>query len=93
MIILDDILMAPVRSIAWIFRSVHKAVEDEQAQEQTDLRTRLSDLYQELERGEITEEQFDEQESQLLDRLDALKAAQEGAGPAPHETGPGGENR
>ncbi|ABF89824.1 putative gas vesicle protein GvpG [Myxococcus xanthus DK 1622] len=93
MIILDDILMSPVRSIAWIFRSVHKAVQDEQAQEQTDLRTRLSDLYQELERGEITEEQFDEQESQLLDRLDALKAAQEGAGPAPPETGPGGENR
>lgn len=93
MIILDDILMSPVRSIAWIFRSVHKAVQDEQAQEQTDLRTRLSDLHQELERGEITEEQFDEQESQLLDRLDALKAAQEGAGPAPPETGPGGENR
>jgi len=85
-IVLDDILMAPVRSIAWIFRSVHKAVQDEQAQEQTDLRTRLSDLYQELERGEITEEQFDEQESQLLDRLDALKEAQEGAEP-------GGENR
>ncbi|WP_426749824.1 gas vesicle protein GvpG [Myxococcus sp. Y35] len=93
MIILDDILMAPVRSISWIFRSVHKAVQDEQAKEQTDLRTRLSDLYRELERGEITEEQFDEQESQLLDRLDALKEAQEGAGPATPETGPGGENR
>ncbi|NOJ77684.1 gas vesicle protein GvpG [Myxococcus xanthus] len=93
MIILDDILMAPVRSIAWIFRSVHKAVQDEQAQEQTDLRARLSDLYRELERGEITEEQFDEQESQLLDRLDALKGAQEGAEPATPETGPGGEDR
>ncbi|WP_338865620.1 gas vesicle protein GvpG [Myxococcus stipitatus] len=93
MIILDDILMAPVRSIAWIFRSVHKAVQDEQAKEQTDLRARLSDLYRELERGEITEEQFDEQESQLLDRLDALKEARKGQGPAPPETGPGGENR
>ncbi|MCE9670118.1 gas vesicle protein GvpG [Myxococcus stipitatus] len=92
MIILDDILMAPVRSIAWIFRSVHKAVQDEQANEETDLRARLSDLYQELERGEITEEQFDEQESRLLDRLDALKEEKEGAGPATPGTGPGGEN-
>ncbi|GHG94850.1 gas vesicle protein GvpG [Comamonas sp. JC664] len=81
MIVLDDILMAPVRSIAWIFRSVHKAVQDEQSNEESDLRARLSDLYRELERGEITEEQFDAQESKLLDRLDALKAQEEaGAG-------------
>jgi len=90
LIILDDILMAPVRSISWIFRSVHRAVQDEQAQEQTDLRTRLSDLYRELERGELTEEQFDEQESRLLDRLDALKGARK---PAEPDTGPGGANR
>lgn len=73
MILLDDVLMAPGRSIMWIFRSVHRAVQDEMSQEDTHLRAQLTDLYQRLERGEITEEQFDEQEGPLLDRLDALK--------------------
>lgn len=60
-------------ALMWIFRSVHRAAMDELSNERRNIRARLSELYQELERGEITEAQFDEKERPLLDRLDQLK--------------------
>lgn len=59
--------------LMWIFRAVHRAARDELSNERRNIRARLSELYQQLERGEITEEQFDDQEKPLLDRLDELK--------------------
>ena len=59
--------------VMWIFRAVHRAAKDELENEGKNIRARLSELYQQLERGEITEAQFDEKEGPLLDRLDELK--------------------
>lgn len=59
--------------LMWIFRAVHRAAKEELANERRNIRARLSELYQELERGEITEDQFDAKEKPLLDRLDELK--------------------
>lgn len=59
--------------LMWIFRAVHRAVNEELENEEKNIRTRLSDLYRQLEQGEITEEQFGEEEKRLLDRLDELK--------------------
>ena len=73
MILLDDILLAPGRGIMWIFRSIHKAVEEEMTNERTHTRDRLSELYLQLERGELTEEQFEKEEALLLDRLEQLE--------------------
>lgn len=61
-----------VFGLMWIFRAVHRAAQEELANERRNLRARLSELYRELERGEITEAQFDEEERRLLDRLDRL---------------------
>lgn len=61
-----------VGALMWIFRAVHRAAKDELANEKGNIRARLSDLYRQLERGEIEEEEFDEEEARLLDRLDEL---------------------
>jgi len=74
LILLDDLLLAPGKSIMWIFRSVHRAATEELEHEGTNIRAELSDLYRQLERGEITEAQFDARERTLLDRLDDLEA-------------------
>jgi len=78
-LILGDILLSPGKGLMWIFRSIHHAVEDAREQESTNVRAQLTELYQELERGELTEEQFDEQEKVLLDRLDQMKEEEQGA--------------
>lgn len=59
--------------VMWIFRAVHRAAKEELEHEHRNIRANLSNLYQQLERGEITEDQFDEKEKPLLDRLDELK--------------------
>jgi ribosomal protein L29 len=72
MLLVDDILFSPVKGIMWIFRQIHELAEEELAGEADRIRESLTDLYMQLETGEITEEEFEQQEAVLLDRLDAL---------------------
>ena len=73
MFLVDDILMAPARGLLWIFKEIHHAVEEEQANEAEAITTKLSELYMMLETGQMTEAEFDAAEKTLLDRLDAIK--------------------
>ena len=73
MFLVDDILMAPARGLFWIFKEIHHAVEEEQANEAEAITTKLSELYMMLETGQMTELEFDAAEKTLLDRLDAIK--------------------
>jgi hypothetical protein len=72
MLLVDDILFSPVKGIQWIFKEVHKLAEEELSGESDRIRESLVELYMRLETDQITEEEFDRQESGLLDRLDAL---------------------
>lgn len=72
MLIVDDILLFPVRGINWIFKQIHEIAEEELAGEADRLRESLTELYMMLETGQISEAEFDAQEKALLDRLDAL---------------------
>lgn len=72
MLIIDDILLFPVRSVLWIFREVHKAAQQELATEADAITAELSELYMLLETGRISQEKFDAQEKELLDRLDKI---------------------
>ena len=74
MFIVDDILLCPVRGILFVFREIHNAAHQEFANEAEAVRNELRDLYMMLETARITEEEFDAQESGLLDRLDAIEA-------------------
>jgi len=73
MLLIDDILSFPVRSILWVFKEIHHAVEEEQANEADAITAKLSDLYMMLETGQMTEAEFDAAEKALLDRLDVIK--------------------
>lgn len=72
MLLVDDILFSPIKGINWIFKEIHKLAEEELSGEADRIRESLTELYMQLETGQITEEEFDHQESDLLDKLDAL---------------------
>ncbi len=78
MFLIDDILLAPARGLFWIFKEIHHAVEEEQANEAEAITTKLSELYMMLETGQMTEAEFDAAEKALLDRLDAIKERADG---------------
>jgi hypothetical protein len=74
MLIIDDLLFFPVRSILWTFREIYNAAQEEQANEAEAITAELSDLYMMLETGKITEAEFDQREKELLDRLEEVQA-------------------
>lgn len=78
MLLVDDLLLAPFSSLLWIFKELHKAVQQEAAGEADAVTRALSELYMQLETGAITEEEFAIQETRLLDRLEAIRHREEG---------------
>lgn len=79
MLLVDDLLLAPVRGLLWIFGKIHEAAQEEIAGEADAITQELRELYMMLETGRITEAEFDARERTLLDRLEAIQAR--GSGP------------
>ncbi|MCF7668215.1 MAG: gas vesicle protein GvpG [Verrucomicrobia bacterium] len=73
MLLIDDILLFPVKSLCFIFREIHNAVKQEAVQETEDVHTKLRELYMMLETDQISEDEFDAHEKELLDYLDRLE--------------------
>ncbi len=73
MFLVDDILMAPFKGVLWVFEEIHKAAKQERQNESESITAELQKLYMLLESGSISEEEFDERESHLLDRLDSIQ--------------------
>ena len=93
MLLIDDILLSPLHGLLWVARKVDEAMGQEQEQEEEDLKTRLRELYVRLESGQLAEEEFEAQEAELLDRLDAILASQEAAGDGQDEAAEDPEGR
>ena len=74
MLVIDDILLFPVKGLMFILREIHNVAQQEVAGEADALRTELRELYMRLETGEIAEQEFDGRESGLLDRLEQLES-------------------
>jgi hypothetical protein len=74
MLLVDDILLFPVRSILWIFREINDIAQEELAGEAKSITEQLRILYMQLETGRITEAEFDAGEKLLLDRLEAIES-------------------
>ena len=70
MFYLDDLVMSPFKGFLFIAKEVAKAVEQEKENVRANNMAELSALHARLEAGEITEEEFDEREAELLDLLD-----------------------
>jgi hypothetical protein len=75
MFVVDSILLSPVKGFMWIVRELHKAAQQELKGESDQLTHRLSTLYMMLETGQVTQEEFERQEHEILTRLEALDAA------------------
>ena len=76
MMLIDDIVVFPFKSLLMVFREIYNAAIQDMEQEGEHIRLELSQLYLSLETGGIDEATFDERERQLLDRLDELEAQQ-----------------
>ncbi len=72
MLIIDDIISSPMKGLLWIFEEIQNAAEQELHNESDAITAQLQQLYILLESGDITETEFDRQEGDLLDRLDAI---------------------
>ena len=73
MIIIDDILMSPIKGFMWICQEIKNAAEASLLDRAEAITHELSELYMMLETGQISETEFDERESELLDELDELQ--------------------
>ncbi|MBI4864507.1 MAG: gas vesicle protein GvpG [Candidatus Riflebacteria bacterium] len=69
MLIIDDILLSPVKGLLLVFEEIHRAVESE-THDTASVVDQLQELYMRLETGKISTVEFDLQEKALLDRLD-----------------------
>jgi hypothetical protein len=76
MLLIDDLVAAPLHGLLWIARKINEAVSQEQEKEEEELQARLRELHLRLESGQLTEAEFAEQEAALLDRLDAIAESQ-----------------
>jgi hypothetical protein len=74
MLLIDDILFAPVSGILWVFGEISKVAHEQLADESKSITESLRQLYMELETGRIPEEEFDARERVLLDRLETLES-------------------
>lgn len=77
MLIVDDLLAAPIKGLIWVFEEIHKSASAEQHARRDEIMAALSALYRALEQGDITDDDFDARELALLDELDALDARED----------------
>lgn len=73
MLLVDDLLLAPLSGLLWVVERVHDAAREEMAHEADAVTEELRQLYLMLEAKQISEADFDARERELLDRLDAIR--------------------
>jgi len=75
-LLIDDLLLLPVKGFIGIFKKIHEMVEQELSDEDY-IRERLMELQLRFELDEISEEEYTKQEKELMARLDAVRTAKE----------------
>jgi hypothetical protein len=68
MLLIDDLLLSPISGFQFILRTLARAAE-EQYTDDAPIKERLLELQTELEEGAISEEEYVEQEREVLARL------------------------
>jgi hypothetical protein len=72
--LLTSPVLGPIRGVHWLATKVTEAAEGEVLDE-SKVRGELLELQMRLEMGEITEEEYDEQERVLVERLNTIREA------------------
>jgi hypothetical protein len=76
MFLLDDILLAPLKGVIWLGKKVYEVGEKE-LNDTGRIKEDLMALQLRFELDEINEQEYNEKEKELLDRLDAITNAEE----------------
>jgi hypothetical protein len=69
--IIDDILLAPFKGLQFIVKSIQETAQSEFMDEDA-VRRDLTTLYMQLETGKITEDEFEQEEKGLVERLEEI---------------------
>jgi len=72
MFLLDDLLMAPIKGVQFIAGKIYEVV-DKELNDESVIKKQLLQLQMQLEEGEISEEEFADQEAELFARLRAIR--------------------
>jgi hypothetical protein len=72
MFLLDDILLSPIKGLAAVCRKVEAAARQDLENQEKGAMSALGELHRRLEMGQIDENEFDAQETQLLERIESL---------------------
>jgi len=76
MFLIDDILLAPLNGIIWLGKKINEVAEREFS-DQGLIKEKLMGLQLKFEMDEISEEEYNKQEAELLARLNAIRKAEE----------------
>lgn len=76
MFIIDDIILAPVKGLIWLSRKIDEVIQKEFSDEGR-IKEKLMELQMKFELDEITLEEYNRQEKELLERLDAIRKSRE----------------
>ena len=77
MFLIDDILLAPLNGIIWLGKKINEVAEKEFSDEGL-IKEKLMQLQLRFEIDEISEEEYNRQEKELLERLEVIRKAKEG---------------
>lgn len=78
MFLIDDILLAPLKTMIWFGEKLNEVVEKEFS-DAGKIKELLMGLQLRFELDEISEEDYNRQEQELLERLEAISQANEEA--------------
>lgn len=77
MILIDDILLSPLKGVIWLSKKINEIVKRELSDEGR-IKEKLMELQLRFEMDEITEDEYNIKEKELLARLDAIRKTKEG---------------
>lgn len=76
MFLIDSILLAPVKGVVWLGEKLNEVAEKELNDDGL-IKQELMELQLRFELDEISEQEYNEKEKKLLDRLDAITESKE----------------
>lgn len=80
MFLFDDLLLAPVRGVAWLAQQIQKET-NHQLFDPTVIKARLAELQEQFDSGLINEVEFHKAEEKLLERLQAARQREQKSSP------------
>lgn len=75
--LLDDLLLAPIKGVVWVADKIDEMVETELTDDSR-VREELLELQMRLELDEITEDEYQQGETELMGRLEEIRKYKEG---------------